>query len=223
MKRLMISTLLAVCMVPTISHAALVYEVFYRLNGADAIDSTILTSPGAVFSDAEIVFRETVTGGDTPVLGSSSLGGVAIDLSFAGGSGFFSNVTTSTGFNIPLPFADSDTIAGAAFGVGISPFESSFGVFDAVVGTVDLTAPSVIGEQTFFALADSQPALTTSNFDVVGAGDIDDLAIQFRTLTLAASAVPEPGSVAFLAVAGTVLGVARRKRRAAARSSLTLR
>lgn len=212
--RHLIFTLVAVCFMPTVARADLVYDVFYRIDGSDAIDSTVFTSPGTVFTGTEVVFRETVTGGDTPVLGSSSLAGVAIDLSSVGGSGLFSNVTTSTAFNIPSFLADSDTIAGAAIGVGVIPVESSPGVFDAVVGTVDLTAPGNFGEQTLFTLADAQPASTISNFDVIGPGDIDDSAIRFRAVTLTATstAVPEPGSFAFLSVMGTFLAMRRGRR-----------
>jgi hypothetical protein len=199
------------------ANAALVYDVFIRTSAGDGMSNVIQVSPGMTFQGAEIIFRETVTDGSTPNFGNSDLGSVGL-LVTSSGSGGFSNLTGTTS----LPIADEaaeatgDRIqrASLSFLGGVAATEVNTNVFEGVIGTIDLAGPVNPGESITFSLSDSQPAASNNNWGTFAQGEVpDDSAIQFQSLTLTTTAVPEPSSLAMLG-AGFVATMYRRRRKA---------
>ncbi len=192
----------------TAAHAELVHELFYRLPEFDAMDHSIMLDPGTTL-DAKIIFRETVSGDSTAIIGGAGLGGVGFRMTAEGSDGRFS-VLERPNFQISSIVNSDDTIAGASPFGGVTAVNSiGNGVFEAEVGTVQLTAPT--GGETLFSFVDPQP--TADNFAGLGPGTtINDSAIRFGSLSV--SAVPEPGSVLALSMFA-VGGLVYRRRRMA--------
>lgn len=192
-------------------NAEVVYDVFFRIGATEQIDQELIVGAGTIINDVSVIFRESIDTGDSPVVGNSQLGGAAINIAAIGGTGQFTNVATTTAFNVPSGQADSDTIAGAAFGVGPAFTETRTGVFDTVVGSLRLVAPSGPDQRTQFSLSDFDPRETANNFRGIAGQAINDQDIRFRSLTLV-TAIPEP-SAALLLACGSAGLILRRRRR----------
>lgn len=197
--------------------AEIVHEVFYRLPEGDAIDMKLLVDPGMTL-DATIVFRESVTGATNPIVGATGLGGVGIRMTATGGDGRLT-ILERPNFQIPSTVNDATTIAGASpFGGIVSITSPLEGVFEAVIGQVQLMAPTVPGEETVFSFVDPQP--TADNFSGLGPGTtLNESA--FRLGTLSVTAVPEPGSLMALSVLG-LGGIVWHRRRSAAKRTAAM-
>jgi hypothetical protein len=193
----------------------IVHDVFYRAPGGEPLEPRMQLLPGESF-DAEIIFRETVSGGTAPIIGETGLGGIGLDLISNGADGRV-EVLERPNFQIPANINDDDTIAGASPFGGIAPVSSpSEGVFEAVVGSVRISAPTLAGSETVFSFADPQP--TADNFAGVGAGTtLDDSAINFSSVSV--TAVPEPGSLLALSALATGGFVYQRRRKSAAKAT----
>ena len=194
----------------------IVHDVFYRTPGGEALESNFELVPGESF-DAEVVFRERVSGGTAPIIGETGLGGIGLDLTANGGDGRM-KILERPNFQISATFDDDDTIAGASPFGGVAPVNSpSEGVYEAVVGSVRLTAPTLAGSETVFSFADPQP--TADNFAGVGPGTtLDDSAINFSSVSV--TAVPEPGSLLALSALATGGFVYHRRRRKVAAKTI---
>lgn len=182
--------------------AELVHELFYRLpNGADGIGLELLADRGGVL-DATIVFRETVFGNADPIIGATGLGGVGFRMTADGNDGRLSVLERPT-FQIPSPEDGGLVIAGASpFGDGVTSITSpSSGVFEAILGRVQLVASTVEGAESLFSFVD----VNLQRDDFAGRGPdttLRDSTIRMGTLSI--TAVPEPSHLLVLSL--TVLG-----------------
>lgn len=198
--------LLTALITASTSQAASVFELFFSVNGQEGLDSTFVEPAGAVLP-SEIIFRETVTDG-TGQITIPGIGFVNANITAVGGDGSFSTPQVSSALT-PIGTADADTLAGSGFFSGVNPVETSPGVFDAVVGTIDLTAPTF--GSTTFTLSDFGGG---NDFEIVGGGGIDDADVIFRSVTVTTTtAVPEPNSMAALAMLGGTIAIRYRRRR----------
>ena len=210
----------------SVSQAAIMWDLFIRLDPAgspiDGLDLVHGVAPGVSFPGAELVLRETVSAPDLPVIGAGGVASVAVDIASAGGSGSFSSLTPDADFDI-TGGSDGDTIIGLQAGIPLIglPFTTTVlgadTIYETVLGTVTLTAPGALNEQTVFSLADNGPGALDDFFAVdplsppFGTVDIPDNMISFRSVTLSTvTAIPEPSGFAALMLLG---GVCMRRRR----------
>ncbi|MEO1616063.1 MAG: PEP-CTERM sorting domain-containing protein [Planctomycetota bacterium] len=185
----------------------LVYEVFLRVDGVDLLEGDVFAVSPNDRVNAEAVFRETATDGSTAILSDRLLGSVGLSLATVGADGFFENAQRDPIYVI----AGVGDISGASFGSGLPGNEVRPGVFEVVFGSVDLIAPSTFGAATEFRLTDSQPEDSRNNWGATGSGpQINDGDIRFQNFRI--TAIPEPSSMAFLALMGGGLMIRRRKR-----------
>ncbi|TWU38494.1 PEP-CTERM sorting domain-containing protein [Novipirellula artificiosorum] len=170
-----------------------------------------------------MILRESIGDTDTSILGASNLNACAVNLSASGSDGTFLNLACDTTGGFETVANDADTLSYAAFGPTLmQPGKDSDDLGnkqrEVLIGTVDLVAPSTIGE-TVFRLSDFNPALdgdfTTFDSSVAGLG-LESLAVSsggsFNTRSLTVTAVPEPSSLVLIGGFIT-LGASRRCRK----------
>ena len=206
-KRTFLAATVMLCLATPTVNAASVFELFFRVDGIDGLDTTLIQTPGLV-SPSEIVLRETVTNMTDP-LTPLGINGINANIQATGSDGSFSAPGIVSPLVANANTADADTLGAFNFFAGINPVEISPNVFDAVVGTIDLTAPTV--GATTFTLSDFSAG---NDFDVLTPATIPDGDITFRSVTLqSTTAVPEPGSMATLALLGGTAAIRYRRRR----------
>lgn len=197
------------------AHSAIVYDIFIRTSLGDSGSFTV--NPSEMFSGT-MILRETIDGGDMSPLAASNLNFARINLASVGSDGSFSNLA-GDGEGGFLIGADADTIGysalGAVFGQpGKAPMVLGGGVSEIVLGTVDLTAPTLGSSEFVLSVGDGA---SPNGFLTTFAGDLRPLAdasgggIFFSGTTL--TAVPEPGSASLLGLAAIVFGASGARRR----------
>ena len=219
MKRFFLTLSCVLCTVGLFqsAEAAVTFEVFLEVDGDEGLDTNIVQEPGTVLA-ANLIFRETVTDGTIPVT-PDGISAIGVDIRANGADGMFTDVTTSPTLFIGGTQRDDDTFfGGTILPPGVLPDEVTTGVFDSLIGTVNLTTPTI--GATTFSLSDPQPAMTVSNFNIFGDisadGGIPDGDIIFRSVTLTSTvAVPEPTSMAAMALLGGTAMIRRRRKKAA--------
>lgn len=190
--------------------AAVVYDVFYRANGIDAVgDTTIEVDPGSTIGGVEVILRER-TDGEENVLRTQGLRGFAIQLGSSTPDSF-RNGARNPAFQLSGAGNDGDTFSAFNFTGGTPGVEAGLNTAELVLGTVDLLGPSSNGQSTQFTLSDFD--LNNPNFEI-GAEAIDNSINFGNTLTLSSiTAIPEPSAFLALAGIGTVVSLRRRRRR----------
>jgi hypothetical protein len=189
------------------SDAAIVYDLFIRTTLGDSGNFTV--NPSQAFSGS-VILRETITTPDASPLAANNLNFYRVNVLSNGGDGIFDNLTTT--FAVTEGFAngnDANTLGFASISsagqTGRLSTNLGGGVREIVLGTVDLTAPT-IGLTTQFTLGVGDGA-SASGFLTTSAGSLPDLAnastgggVNFLSTSI--TAVPEPGSVAVLSIIG---------------------
>lgn len=211
--------LLSVLALTSQLQAALTYDIFFRTSLGDS--GTFNVNPGSVFG-ASVILRETVTGVTPSLMASTNVNFFAVDIAASGSDGVFQNFLVNTTGGFATAANDANTIGFSALGVGFGqPGKSSsvvgLGVREAVLGSVDLTAPTT--GATSFSLINSSTAsptgwLTAFNpgGSLVTAANNSGGGVAFAGTTLNVTAVPEPGSMALLGAIGCGVVIRFRKR-----------
>lgn len=218
MKKLLLLVGLLAVMHGNVAQGEIVYDVYFRLPSiGDGLDSTFSVTPGQSILGVEAVVRETVSGVDTSALAAANVNGFGIDISVVGSDGLTSNkMTNVTGGSAAV--SDSPTkFAYFSFAGGIAPGPDVAGVREFILGTLDITAPTV--GSTTFSLLDPNPAISgdISTFAAgPGVAGLEAVAAAsggaFRTRSVTLQAVPEPSSMLVLGAASAVVLVRRRRR-----------
>lgn len=190
--------------------AAIVFDAFIRIEGQDLDSPLFVVDPGLTFSDVEVVFRETVTDGDASNFVGRTLNSAGVDI-LSSVPGAVTGAARSPILFFATGDNDADTFGGTTFGAGIPGVDLGGGVTEAVIGTFDLMGPAAAGDQVVVTLAD--PRIGPDDFTFSGLAGFGDSNINFRSVTLSSiTAVPEPGSVAFL-LGASCFGLVRRRKR----------
>lgn len=192
-----------------LARAEIVYDIYFRAAGFDSFDGELIVGADSIITNVEILLRETTTAGEVSTLEGPSGGmrGFAIDVRSNAPNSFRSLIRNSA-FQFNGVGIDSDTITAFNFGGGVAGTRLDANKVVVSLGTLELTSPSA-NERTTFTIADFD--LDNPNQELI-AGPIDGV-VSYRSLTLvAATAIPEPQSLAFLAVAGVGLVIRRRRR-----------
>ncbi|TWU56523.1 hypothetical protein Poly51_24340 [Rubripirellula tenax] len=213
--RVLVSWVMGLCLFSSVADAAISYELFFRAPELGDMNRVIVpASPGQVFSNVDVFIREIVTDGDTPVLATQRISSYGIDIAAAGSDGRFANVMTDITNGSATAAADDNTFSYSGlsiFGQGRTAVDVGGGIFEARLGSVDLIAPT-IGESMFSLLRTNNDAgdIGTDTVNLVGrnGGSFID-----GSLTLRATAVPEPSSILLLSAAGAVSFYQLRRRR----------
>ncbi|OYP36091.1 PEP-CTERM sorting domain-containing protein [Rhodopirellula sp. MGV] len=207
--RILICLALLIAAVPSVQ-AELVYDVFYRANGIDAIGNTVINvDPDQTIRGVEVILRETATGADTNLLETSGLRTYAIELNSTAQDAF-QNGTRNPNFQFSASGNDGDTFTAFNFAGGTQGSGVAANTVELSLGTVDLVGPTV-GSQVTFSLADYQPA--NPNFTMANNYNFDQFINFGNTLTLASvTAIPEPSSFALIGTLGAAVMLRRRRR-----------
>jgi hypothetical protein len=213
------------------ARAELVYDLAFRFSGDTAPianGANFVVSSNQQFVGVELLLVERVFGTTQSIFGNDALVsgnrfgnllGFQANLGAIGADGQFANAQVNTTGGAANPNNDADTVAyldlGSAIfnqpGLGSTLIEP--GVRAALLGTVDLTAPTL--GQTTFTLSDFSTA--NGDFGTFGVGGLENAAAasggSFNNGSFSVTAVPEPSSFLALACLG-VGGAWYRRRRA---------
>ena len=188
--------------------AAITFDVFIRTSEFDGLDSSVVLQPDQRI-DGTIILREVVTNGTESLLADSNLNAAGLRVSASGSDGRFVDLVTDTtgGF---APNNTDDTLTFAALGAGLgspgkAPQNLGGGVREIVLGGLTIFGPSA-GETTI-ALNDINPT-AVGDFTTFNA-TLDAGEFNFRSVFI--TAIPEPSSLAFLGVIGSVMMMRRRR------------
>lgn len=215
----LVFALLSVLLLTCQSQAALTYDLFFRTSLGE--QGVFNVNAGSVFG-ASVILRETVTGATPSLIAATNVNFFAVDIASTGSDGAFQNFLVDSTGGLPTAANDANTIGFSAFGAGFGqPGKTSTvtgaGMREVVLGSVDLVAPTA--GATEFSLLRSSTASPTGwltafnpSGSLVTAANNSGGGVVFSGTTLNVTAVPEPGSMAVLGVAGCGALVRFRKR-----------
>ncbi|MCO8124698.1 PEP-CTERM sorting domain-containing protein [Stieleria sp. TO1_6] len=221
MRSAVFSIILLAVLTPNEGRAALVYDLFLRTSLGDGLDSTFDVAANTSITGAQVILRETVSGGDSSLLAASNLNAFNATVSASGSDGSFDNLVTDVTGGVAGPQNDSDTLNYFALGPilsqpGRTSTDAGAGVREIVLGVLDLSGP--MAGSTVFTISDASGAdgdFTT--FD--SAGGLESLSVASgggffgRSFTLnAPTAIPEPSSLFCLSMIGSGFLLRRRRR-----------
>jgi len=223
-------TAVSVC-VP--ANAALVYDLAFRFAGDTtpiANGANFVVSPNQQFVGVELLLVERVFGPSASIFGDDSLVGPAnnrfgnllgfqANIAANGADGLFTNAQVNTTGGVANPNNNNfDTVGYMALGnvmsqPGLGSTLLEPGVRAALLGTVDLTAPTL--GQTTFTLSDF--SANDGDFGTFGVGNLEGAAVasggSFNNGSFTITAVPEPSSLVLLGLASGCGAFVRFRRR----------
>jgi hypothetical protein len=197
--------------------AAITYDLFIRTSVGDGLDTTVQVNPGQQIGGT-VVLRETISGTNDSLFAAANLNAFNATVSASGSDGRFDELTIDASGGADFG-SSADTITYSAFGPilsqpGKSATEVGSDVREIVLGSLQLFAPT--GGETTFTVADATSAdgdFTTFNS---GASGLESLSVEsgggFFGRSLTVTAIPEPSSIAMLAIGSCGLLIRRRRR-----------